>query len=207
MRWPGVVKPGSTSQTLLSLVDILPTFLEIISAEIPKNIDGKSFYNTLRGDESKVNDYIFSLATRQNIQSCKIFPTRAVRGIRYKFIRNYNSLEVYESNLGTNKVVNSFIKIGAESFPNVPYEELYDLKTDPYQKNNIIKNHEHKNIKDQLSDVLYKWMLSQNDILISNKMPLIKPTLHPLDRNSKWNKVSTENLDALKAENYIKCHY
>ena len=146
MRWPGVVKPGSTSQTLLSLVDILPTFLDIISAEIPKNIDGKSFYNTLRGDESKVNDYIFSLATRQNIQSCKIFPTRAVRGIRYKFIRNYNSLEVYESNLGTNKVVNSFIKIGAESFPNIPYEELYDLKTDPYQKNNIIKSYEHKNI-------------------------------------------------------------
>ena len=50
-------------------------------------------------------------------------------------------------------------------------------------------------------------MLSQNDILISNKMPLIKPTLHPLDRNSKWNKVSTENLHALKAENYIKSHY
>jgi hypothetical protein len=127
--------------------------------------------------------------------------------MRYKFIRNYNSFEVYESNLGNNTVVNSFIKIGAESFPNVPYEELYDLQTDPFQKNNIIKIHKYKNIKEQLSHALHKWMLSQNDILISNKMPLIKPTLHPLDRNSKWNKVSKENLNALKAENYIKSHY
>ena len=38
----------------------------------------------------------------------------------------------------------------------------------------------------------HRWMISQDDILITNKMPLIKPTLHPLDRNSKWNKVFLE---------------
>ena len=32
---------------------------------------------------------------------------------------------------------------------------------------------------------LYTWMVSQDDFLISNKMPLIKPILNPLDRNPK----------------------
>ena len=31
VRWPGVVAPGTTSQTMLSLVDVLPTFLDISS--------------------------------------------------------------------------------------------------------------------------------------------------------------------------------
>ena len=113
VRWPGVVAPGTTSQTMLSLVDVLPTFLDILASKIPSSIDGKSFYKTLKGNESPVNDYIFSLATRQNIQACKVFPTRAVRDARFKFIRNYNALEVYTSNLGENLVTNSFIKLGA----------------------------------------------------------------------------------------------
>ena len=36
---------------LLNFVDILPTFLDIIDAEIPKDIDGKSFKETLKGSE------------------------------------------------------------------------------------------------------------------------------------------------------------
>ena len=207
VRWPGVVAPGTTSQTMLSLVDVLPTFLDILASKIPSSIDGKSFYKTLKGNESPVNDYIFSLATRQNIQACKVFPTRAVRGKRYKFIRNYNALEVYTSNLGKNSVINSFIKLGAESFPKIPYEELYDLENDPYQKNNLIKNSKFDIVKSQLSQVLHTWMVSQDDFLILNKMPLIKPTLHPLDRNSKWNKVSKENLNGLKSNDYMKSHY
>ena len=89
----------------------------------------------------------------------------------------------------------------------MPYEELYDLQTDPFQKNNLIKNSKFDIVKSQLSQVLRAWMVSQDDFLISNKMPLIKPTLHPLDRNSKWNKVSKENLKGLKSNDYMKSHY
>jgi N-sulfoglucosamine sulfohydrolase len=50
-------------------------------------------------------------------------------------------------------------------------------------------------------------MVSQDDFLISNKMPLINPTLHPSDRNSKWNKMPEENLKRLNLEDYLKSHY
>jgi hypothetical protein len=50
-------------------------------------------------------------------------------------------------------------------------------------------------------------MLSQNDFLLTEKMPLIKPTLHPLDRVSKWNKVSKDLVGKLSESDYIPVHY
>lgn len=207
VRWPGVVEANSVSETMLNFVDILPTFLDIIGADIPQDLDGKSFQSTLKGNSDPIREYIFSLATKQNIQKCKVFPSRAIRGKRFKFIRNYNSIEVVESNYGSNPVVNAFIKKGAESFPNIPFEELYDLEVDPYQEQNLINNPEYLEQKNRLSLALENWMIAQNDFLIHKKMPLIKPTLHPLDRNSKWNKVDEDLVGKIEDSDYIISHY
>ena len=207
VRWPGFVKANTVSDVMLNFVDVLPTFLDIIGAKIPKDIDGRSFKETLKGSQDPVHKYIYSIATKQNIQACKVFPTRAVRDIRYKFIRNYNSVEVLASNYGENSVVNAFIKMGAESFPNIPYEELYDLEKDPYQKNNLINKPGFSLIKQELSSALNTWMISQDDFLLTHKMPLIKPTLHPLDRVSKWNKVEEDLAGKLIESDYIPVHY
>ena len=207
VRWPGVVEANSVSETMLNFVDILPTFLDIIGADIPKDLDGNSFQSTLKGNTDPIHDYIFSLSTMQNIQKCKVFPSRAIRGKRFKFIRNYNSIEVVESNYGSNPVINAFIRKGAESFPNVPFEELYDLELDPYQEQNLINNPEYLEQKNRLSSALENWMIAQNDFLIHQKMPLIKPTLHPLDRNSKWNKVDEDLVGKIDDSDYIILHY
>ena len=207
VRWPGVVEANSVSETMLNFVDILPTFLDIIGADIPQDLDGNSFQPTLKGNTDPIHDYIFSLSTKQNIQKCKVFPSRAIRGKRFKFIRNYNSIEVVESNYGSNSVINAFIRKGAESFPNVPFEELYDLELDPYQEQNLIKNPEYLEQKNRLSSALENWMIAQNDFLIHQKMPLIKPTLHPLDRNSKWNKVDEDLVGKIDESSYIILHY
>ncbi len=207
VRWPGVVEANSVSETMLNFVDILPTFLDIIGADIPQDLDGISFQPTLKGNTDPIHDYIFSLATKQNIQKCKVFPSRAIRGKRFKFIRNYNSIEVVESNYGSNPVINAFIRKGAESFPNVPFEELYDLELDPYQEQNLINNPEYLEQKNRLSSALENWMIAQNDFLIHQKMPLIKPTLHPLDRNSKWNKVDEDLVGKIDESSYIILHY
>jgi uncharacterized sulfatase len=207
VRWPGVVKPNSVSNTLLSFIDVLPTFLDITKSNIPEDIDGKSFLKTLKGNKEEVHDYIYGIATKQNIQKCKIFPSRMVRDQKFKFIRNYNALEVYKSNLGENPYVNSFIKIGAESFPDIPYEELYDLSVDPYQTKNLINNSNYRNKREILINALESWMVEQNDFLVSHKMPLLKPTKHPLDRESEWNKVPNELKLTLKNKDYVNLHY
>ena len=207
VRWPGKIKPNTTSETLLTLVDVLPTILEVSNTEIPSEIDGKSFLETLNGSKMKIHDYVFGVSTRQNIRECKIFPSRMIRGNRYKLIRNFNSVEVVNSNLGDNPVINEFAKIGAESFPNIPYEELYDLEKDPYQKVNLIKDNKYKKIRNRLSIALENWMKTQEDFLLEDPISILKPTLHPLDKNSKWNRVPQNLTGKLKNEDYIKLHY
>ena len=207
VRWPGKIKPNSTSNTLLTLVDVLPTLLEVSKTKIPKDIDGKSFIKTLLGSDEEINEYVFGVATKQNIRECKIFPSRMVREKRFKLIRNFNSIEVFDSNLGDNPFVNSFAKIGAESFPNIPYEELYDLEKDPYQKINLINDNKYKNIRNRLSIALENWMLAQEDFILENPISVIKPTLHPLDKSSKWNTVPNDLLGKLKDDDYVKLHY
>ncbi len=207
VRWPGKIKPNTTSETLLTLVDVLPTILEVSNTEIPSEIDGKSFLETLNGSNMKIHDYVFGVSTRQNIRECKIFPSRMVRGNRYKLIRNFNSVDVINSNLGENPVINEFAKIGAESFPNIPYEELYDLEKDPYQKVNLITESKYKKIRNRLSVALENWMKSQEDFLLDDPISVLKPTLHPLDKISKWNNVPNDLIGKLNDEDYIKLHY
>jgi uncharacterized sulfatase len=207
VRWPGKIKPNTTSETLLTLVDVLPTILEVSNTEIPSEIDGKSFLETLNGSKMKIHDYVFGVSTRQNIRECKIFPSRMIRGNRYKLIRNFNSVEVVNSNLGDNPVINEFAKIGAESFPNVPYEELYDLEKDPYQKVNLINDIKYKTIRNRLAVALENWMKSQEDFLLDNPISVLKPTLHPLDKNSKWNNVPDDLIGKLNDDDFVKLHY
>ena len=207
VRWPGKIKPNTTSETLLTLVDVLPTILEVSNTEIPSEIDGKSFLETLNGSNMKIHDYVFGVSTRQNIRECKIFPSRMVRGNRYKLIRNFNSVEVVNSNLGHNPVINQFAIMGAESFPNVPYEELYDLEKDPYQKINLINDPKYKKTRNRLSVALENWMKSQGDFLLDDPISVLKPSLHPLDRNSKWNSVPDDLIGKINDEDYVKLHY
>ena len=61
VRWPGVTKPGSTSDVPTAHVDIFPTFLELGSAPKPRQVlDGESLVKLLRDPSAKLQrDAIF----------------------------------------------------------------------------------------------------------------------------------------------------
>src|SRR5262249_2668783 len=50
VRWPGHVAPGTHTNRVALLMDVLPTALEIVGQTPPANIDGESFLPTLRGE-------------------------------------------------------------------------------------------------------------------------------------------------------------
>ena len=59
-RWPGVIKPGATSDYIGAFWDILPTFAELAGAKSPANIDGISFTAALTGKSvQKKHDYLY----------------------------------------------------------------------------------------------------------------------------------------------------
>lgn len=206
VRWPNKVIAGSSSNQMVSVVDILPTILDITGID-SKSLDGKSFLSILEGKEKPIRDYVYGIATRQNIQKCFVFPSRSIRNKKFKYIKNYNSKEVVKNNLGENKNVNNFILRGAINFKTIPYEELYDLENDPYEHENLASLKRYQNIKINLEERLMQWMIDQGDFLIQHRMPLIKPTFHPLDQISKFNKIDSSLQNILDEKDYISVHY
>jgi len=60
VRWPGVIKPGTSSDYVAAFWDILPTFCEIAGVEKPSDIDGISFLPSLLGKEqTKKHEYLY----------------------------------------------------------------------------------------------------------------------------------------------------
>tara|TARA_B100001167_G_scaffold26708_1_gene13998 strand:- start:22 stop:609 length:588 start_codon:yes stop_codon:yes gene_type:complete len=49
IRWPGVTKPGSTNDALVSNLDFAETFLDIARTETPKDMQGRSLKPLLSG--------------------------------------------------------------------------------------------------------------------------------------------------------------
>ncbi len=206
IRWPKNIKPGSKNSDLINLVDILPTIIEATGNKIPKNLDGFSFLNSFKGISNK-RKYTYGISTRQNVRNAKVFPSRSIRDNKFKYVVNFNSYEIYEQNLGIDSIKNEFIKIGAESFKNKPFEELYDLENDPYEMSNLINDKSLTNIVEKLKIELNIWMIAQNDFLINNNMPLIKPTLHPLDKETEWTNVPDGLRNKIKLSSYMDSHY
>ncbi|MCX6326830.1 MAG: sulfatase-like hydrolase/transferase [Bacteroidia bacterium] len=56
---PGTVKQGFEYNELIDFSDFLPTLADIAGIEIPKNIDGKSFYNLLCGNTHTPRETVF----------------------------------------------------------------------------------------------------------------------------------------------------
>ena len=133
MRWPGHVEPGSTSDSLVSFVDLLPTFIDVAGGSVPFDVDGVSFLPTLNDGSQPHHDYVYGIATKQNIKNGAIFPSRSIRGERYKLVLNFNSKERLDFNTNlntTSTALDAFISISAKMFGK-PFEEFYDLQHDP----------------------------------------------------------------------------
>jgi len=64
VRWPGQIAAGQTSSTLAETVDIMPTILEAVGAEVPESCLGKSLWPALRDPSMKIRDATFSEVER-----------------------------------------------------------------------------------------------------------------------------------------------
>ena len=66
VSWPGYIEPGSSSEALIDLADLLPTFVEVAGGEAPAfAIDGKSFAPLLRGEEHEPREWIYGEGRRK----------------------------------------------------------------------------------------------------------------------------------------------
>lgn len=208
-RWPKVIKAGTQTDALIHYVDVVPTFIEIANGKPSSDIDGKSFLPVLQGKSTSHHTYVYGVQTNQGILAASVFPARSIRSEQYKYIRNFNSVEVVDQNLGENSYINAFLQIGAQKHKKKPYEELYDIINDPYEQDNLAQSASYAPIKQKLAKELKKWMKSQGDILTGEPgyMPMIWTKKFLLDKPRSTLSVPDSLQNSLKKSDYLILDY
>lgn len=177
-RWPGVLKPGATSDAMLSFVDVLPTFVELAGGQAPAELDGRSFRRVLLGETQAHRDRIFASHTRDGVMN--VFPQRAARDSRYKLILNLNPEnkwtthftkvmgipdshgDVYSTWTAAAQTNAAVAKL-VQTIERHPRQEFYDTQADPFELNNLIADPAHRDRIAALREQLAAWMKQQGD--------------------------------------------
>ena len=95
--WPGNIAPGTTSDALLTTMDIYPTLLEAARARITQIIDGTSFLGSLLGGPDPDPDRLLFFSRREGGLRFGGKTIEAVRQGPWKLLQNspYAPLELY----------------------------------------------------------------------------------------------------------------
>ncbi len=144
MRWPGVMRPDTVSDALLSFIDVTPTILELAGIRIPGDMHGESFAPLLLGRTEKHRDVFFGSQTDHASQPGT--PMRSVIAGHSKYIYNFAPEAKYRMNAMGGLTWKAMVAAAetneryaerVNQFLHRPQEELYDLSVDPYEQKNL----------------------------------------------------------------------
>ena len=96
VRYPGVVKPGSAHDALVLNVDFAPTFLDVVGAPVPEDMQGRSIQPLLRGTRPKDWRQSMYYQYYEFPGAHSVRPHYGVRTQRYKLIHYHGELDEWE---------------------------------------------------------------------------------------------------------------
>ncbi len=119
IRWPGVVKPGVRTKTMIQNIDYAPTFLEVAGAPIPNDIQGKSLLPILKNEGEAPTDWRSAIYYEYSGEyTHSVAAHDGVRNDRYKLMH----------------------------FPDTKKWMLFDLEKDPQEMKNIMAEKEYETV-------------------------------------------------------------
>ena len=129
IKWPNVIKPGTTSEEMVQNLDFAQTFLEAAMIEAPDDMQGESIIPLLKGDIEKWN-----------------------RDAVYYHYYEYPSVHMVKRHYG---IVNKQFKL-VHFYYDVDEWELYDRINDPNEMTNVYNNPNYKEVVKKLTEELYE---------------------------------------------------
>ncbi|MCB0689579.1 MAG: hypothetical protein KDC53_23730, partial [Saprospiraceae bacterium] len=165
---------GSVVDNLVGFVDFAPTVLHLTGVEVPDQMEGRSFVGV-----TTANDYIFGYRDRAD----DVYDmSRSIYDGRYIFIRHFMPQNPYIRDaiifnhdkrsfeeLHRLKDQDKLSKESLKMFSRKPVEELYDLKSDPFELNNLIDKPASKEIASELRQSLHNHMRDTYDTGLMNE--------------------------------------
>ncbi len=169
MRWPTQgISGGKRVSSLVSHVDMVPTMLDALNMPQPDNLHGKSYWSLLTGDVSPSRDRVYAEKSYHG----RYDPIRAVRTETHKLIVNFEIADRIDVPTDTMEG-QIFIQMLDEVRGKRPQLELYDLRVDPDEKQNIANQPESAEIVAALKADLVRWMRETGDPLLNG--PIASP--------------------------------
>jgi len=181
IKWPGNIKPGSVNDQMISSIDFGPTVLSMAGVKVPVHMQGKPF---LGAQSAEPRQYVFGTRDRVDESYDMI---RSVRSKDFLYIRNFYPNEPYAiwvPYLNKMPIMQEVMRLDAEGKLNAvqkmwnsdtrPAEELYDVKADVYQLNNLAENPKYKDILAEMRLQQDNWAVSTNDLGRMNEPEMIE---------------------------------
>ncbi|MEM6688312.1 MAG: sulfatase [Planctomycetota bacterium] len=182
--WNGKIKAGSTSNAMISWIDLMPTLVDMVGGDVPNGLDGRSFTNVLLGNKQEHRDVIFTTHTGDKTKN--IFPIRSVRTGDWKLIHNLHPefAHTNHSDLDRKEMAGAYwtewaslaktddhAKAIVDRYFQRPEWEFFNVKEDKWEQNNLINDPAQAERVADLRSQLSEWMKSQGDQLLVQSEP------------------------------------
>jgi arylsulfatase A-like enzyme len=173
-HWPsGIVKPGESSNSLVSSIDIAPTILDIAAIESPPSFQGISFQSMLKDPDKAIRRYAFSEHNWHDYEA----HGRSIRSDGWLYVRNARPEFPWQgpadsvrspahASLLAARDANRLTLAQADVFlaPR-PSDELYYTPDDSNQLRNLADDPNHEDVRKRLSTLLDQWIEETGDAI------------------------------------------
>jgi N-sulfoglucosamine sulfohydrolase len=179
VKWPAKVKPNSVCKSLVSSIDIAPTFLSMAGLKTLESFEGVDFSELLTNPKKEIRDVIYAEDHWHDYEDY----TRAVRTKDYKYIKNFypDLPNTPSADAFVSETFSAMIKMKASGELNEaqlacfntprPVEELYSIISDPFELNNLAENPEFNEVLNTLRMRLKDIRTLSNDNLPAFRTP------------------------------------
>lgn len=191
IRWPGVARPDAAVDSFVSLTDIAPTLLEAAGLRPPDTMTGRTLIPLLRGQPQPGRDRVFLERERHaDVREGHLsYPVRAIRTREFLYVRNFRPDRWPAGDPVLFFAVGPFgdidggpsksLLLDRHDDPSIapffrlatakrPAEELYDLRKDPDQIENVAGRSQYRDAQRRLRAELDAWLRETGDPRAAN---------------------------------------
>jgi len=177
IRYPKLFEANTESNELISTIDITATILDFAGAEMPDYLDGISIVDKNRDER----EYVFAA---RDLVGEVMDHIRCVRTKDLKYIMNFTPENGYyecryvQDNRPMLQVMEDLHQEGKLNDAQQlllarykPKEELYDLRNDPHEINNLAEHPDYADKKAELRNILMDWLIESSDTGLKGHLP------------------------------------
>jgi arylsulfatase A-like enzyme len=162
-----LAKPPRTYDDLFSGVDLMPTLLDLLGVEVPAEVDGMSHATALlQPVHEPVRTEVYTTKTYHD----SFDPIRAIRTKDHSYIENYAARPLLDLPLDIEESAPGQAVAPLSAGPR-PSRELYDLRADPTERDNLLLGDPAPEVEataNDLSLLLNDWRVKTNDVIPSD---------------------------------------